>query len=171
MTYGWPYTVLRITQNLLKQSPRFSKVFISELSQEKNFLWHYLQSPQWALTTWVNFRVFLKSLKIYPDYLQCLLIIDFREHWSFPRLADWSTKNWGVIIHLGQAFWHQEVVAVIDGWLWELEWHLWEGITLIGWHGNSPVRYMAWTHDTWTVDICYQTDMGNTDNIRVPSRM
>jgi len=27
-----------------------------------------------------------------------------------------------------------------------------EGVILIGRHGNSPVKYMTWTHDTWTLD-------------------
>jgi len=35
----WQLTdVLRITEDLLKQSPRFSKVSVPELSQEENFL-------------------------------------------------------------------------------------------------------------------------------------
>ena len=40
-----------------------------------------------------------------------------------------------VMICLGQAFWHQETAAVINRRLWELEWHLWEGVILIEWHG------------------------------------
>jgi len=40
-------------------------------------------SKRWFIT----FRVFIKSLKIYPDYLQGFLIIDFRERWSFPQVS------------------------------------------------------------------------------------
>ena len=46
--------------------------------------------------------------------------------------------------------------------LWELERHLWEGVIIIGRHGNGPVKYTTWTYDRWTLDICYQIDMGNT---------
>ena len=32
--------------------------------------------------------------------------------------------------YLGQAFVHQEMVAIIDGQQWELEQHLWEGVII-----------------------------------------
>ena len=54
--------------------------------QEERRLKTQLQHQQ-PLITWINFRVFLKSLKIYPDYLWCSLIIDFRERWSFPQVS------------------------------------------------------------------------------------
>jgi len=73
-----------------------------------------------------------------------------------------------VMIRLGQAFWHQKTAAVIDEWLWELERHLWEGVTLIEWHGNGPDM------DTQQMDAQHMLADRHgkyIDNNRVPSRM
>jgi len=37
-----------------------------------------------------------------------------------------------VMIRLGQAFWHQETAAIIDGQLWKLAVTPWEVLILIG---------------------------------------
>jgi len=67
------------------------------------------------------------------------------------RQAIWALY---VMIRLGQAFWHQEMAAVIDRRLWELAVTPWEVLILIGQHGNGPVKYMTWTHDRWTLNTC-----------------
>jgi len=72
-------------------------------------------------------------------------------------IADKGTVGLILVTRIGyttQAFWHQETVAVIDGRLWELAVTSWEVLILIGQHGNSPVRYLTWTHDRWTLDTC-----------------
>ena len=70
------------------------------------------------------------------------------------KVQERSTQT-SVMICLGQTFWHQETVAVIDGQLWELERHLWEGVILIGRHGNVCVMdtYEPTTDGHLTHDI------------------
>ena len=72
---------------------------------------------------------------------------------------DSASRLSSIMIHLGQAFWHQGTPAVIDGQPWELEWHLWEGVILIGRHENVCVMDIHGpTTDIHTVDKVWELD-------------